>query len=62
MNQQEISGECWAAKQAIQVALSLVKGVYHSTDDKVYPEIVPICVYVSLVASCAGATLIVVVK
>lgn len=62
MNQQEVSRECWAAKQAIQAILSLVKGVYDFTDDKVYREIVTICVYASLVASCAGATLIVVVK
>ncbi len=42
--------------------LSLVKGVYDVTVYKVYREIVTICVYASLVVSCADATGLVVVN
>ena len=42
--------------------LNLVKGVYDVTVYKVYREIVTICVYASLVVSCADATGLVVVN
>ena len=42
--------------------LNLVKGVYDVTVYKVYREIMTICVYASLVVSCADATRLIVVS